>query len=162
MQKVATWNYCYTQRQLLLHTTAASVKIVGTLNCLLTLPMLVKKIWWVNCDKQHWEDEGTGQKWKKKHYSLEVSQLFLSETEAMISILNVLLQHYAVKNIFVITLFYVTVDQMNRSGTKKGNIIFHSVQTQNIYFYLKNGLFSCRIKVILCPPWLLINSSFHL
>ena len=31
--------------ELLLHTTAASVKIVGTLNCLLTLPMLVKEIW---------------------------------------------------------------------------------------------------------------------
>ena len=49
---------------------------------------------------------------EKKHCSLEVSQLFLSETEAMINILNALLQHYAVKNIFVITLFYVTVDQM--------------------------------------------------
>ena len=26
--------------------------------------MLVCKVWWVNCDKQHWEDEETGQKWK--------------------------------------------------------------------------------------------------
>ena len=41
-----------------------SVKIVGTLCCLLALPMLVCKVWWVNCDKQHWEDEETGQKWK--------------------------------------------------------------------------------------------------
>ena len=41
-----------------------SVKIVGTLCRLRALPMLVVKIWWVNCDKQHWEDEETGQKWK--------------------------------------------------------------------------------------------------
>ena len=39
-----------------------SVKIVGTLNCLLTLPMLVCNIWWVNRDEQHWEDKETGQK----------------------------------------------------------------------------------------------------
>ena len=28
--------------------------------------MLVYKIWWVNCDKQHRQDEETGQKWKKR------------------------------------------------------------------------------------------------
>ena len=39
---------------------------------------------------------------KKKHCSLEVSQLFLSEAEAMINILNDLLQHYAAKNIIAI------------------------------------------------------------
>ena len=39
-----------------------SVKIVGTLNCLLTLPMLVCNMWWVNRDEQHWEDKETGQK----------------------------------------------------------------------------------------------------
>ena len=38
------------------------VKIAGTLNCLLNLPVLVCNIWWVNCDEQHWEDEETGQK----------------------------------------------------------------------------------------------------
>ena len=41
--------------------------------------MLVCKIWWVNCDKQYWEDEETGQK-QKKHRWVEVSQLFLSDT----------------------------------------------------------------------------------
>ena len=39
-----------------------SVKIVGTLCCLLALPMLVCKIWWVYCDNQHWKDEEMGQK----------------------------------------------------------------------------------------------------
>ena len=42
--------------------TTVSVKIVGALCCLLALPMLVCKIWWVNCDNQHWEDQETGQK----------------------------------------------------------------------------------------------------
>ena len=58
----------------------ASIKytlLVGTLNCLLTLPMLVKKIWWVNCDKQHWEDEGTGQKWKKTLFAGSVPTIFV-------------------------------------------------------------------------------------
>ena len=51
-----------------------SVKIVGTLYCLLALPMLVCKIWWVNCDKQHWEGKEAGQKktnnagWKCPNY----------------------------------------------------------------------------------------------
>ena len=26
--------------------------------------MLVCKIWWVNCDKQHWKEEETGKNWK--------------------------------------------------------------------------------------------------
>ena len=42
--------------------STVSVKIVGTLCCLLTLPMLVCKIWSLDCDKQHWEDEETGPK----------------------------------------------------------------------------------------------------
>ena len=55
---------------------------------------------------------------KKKQCSLELSHLFLSETEAMINILNALLQHHAakdlivIKKLFYITLFYITVDQM--------------------------------------------------
>ena len=44
------------------YDTTVSVKIVGALCCLLALPMLVCKIWRVNRDKQHWEDEETGQK----------------------------------------------------------------------------------------------------
>ena len=28
-------------------------------------PMLVCKMWWVNCDNQHWQNEKTGQKLKK-------------------------------------------------------------------------------------------------
>ena len=60
-----------------------SVEIVGTICCLLALPMLVCKIWWVNCDKQHWEDEETGQKPKKQRW-VEVSQLFLSETVGLV------------------------------------------------------------------------------
>ena len=43
---------------------SVSVKIGGTLCCLLVLPMLVCKIWWVNCDNQHWEVEEMGQNWK--------------------------------------------------------------------------------------------------
>ena len=43
-------------------------KIVGTLYCLLALPMLVDKIWWVNCNKQHWEGEKIG-KIEKTVYS---------------------------------------------------------------------------------------------
>ena len=36
-----------------------------TLPSSLALPMLVcTGIWWVNCGKQHWEDEETGQEWK--------------------------------------------------------------------------------------------------
>ena len=41
--------------------------------------MLVYKIWWVNCDKQHWEEEETGKK-EKKQRLVEVSQQFWSET----------------------------------------------------------------------------------
>ena len=39
-----------------------SLKNVGTLCCLLAIPMFVCKIWRVNCDKQHWEDEETDHK----------------------------------------------------------------------------------------------------
>ena len=36
-----------------------------TLPSSLALPMMVcTGIWWGNCDKQHWEDEETGQEWK--------------------------------------------------------------------------------------------------
>ena len=59
--------------------TTISVKIVGTLNCLLTLPMLVYKISLVDSDEQHWEDEETARRMKKQR-AMEVSQLFLSET----------------------------------------------------------------------------------
>ena len=61
-----------------------SVKIVGILFCLLALPMLVCKIWWGNCDKQHWEDEETGKKVKKQCWE-EVHQLLLSKTVAFSS-----------------------------------------------------------------------------
>ena len=40
--------------------------------------MLVYKIWWVNCDERHWEEEETGK--EKKQRSVEVSQLLLSES----------------------------------------------------------------------------------
>ena len=46
---------------------------------LLALPMLVYKIWRVNCDKQNWKDEKMGQKLKKQRW-VEVFQLFLPET----------------------------------------------------------------------------------
>ena len=57
---VQDWTLC----TLTVHNVQSlvSVKIVGTLNCLLTLPMLVCNIWWVNCDEQHGEDKETGQK----------------------------------------------------------------------------------------------------
>ena len=42
-------------------------KIVGKLYCLLALPMLVDKIWWVNCNKQHWEGEKIGKIKKEKN-----------------------------------------------------------------------------------------------
>ena len=40
-------------------------KLLGHFTVLFTLPMLVCKIWWVNCDKQHWEDEETLARSKK-------------------------------------------------------------------------------------------------
>ena len=43
-----------------------AVDVVGALYSHFALPMLLCKIWWVNCDKEHWEDEEKGQKWKKK------------------------------------------------------------------------------------------------
>lgn len=45
--------------------TRASVSVktsVGTLCCRLALPILVHKIWRVDCDKHYSEDEETGQK----------------------------------------------------------------------------------------------------
>ena len=46
----------------ILLVATVSVEIVGTLCCLLALPLLVCKIWWVNCNKQYWEYKETGQK----------------------------------------------------------------------------------------------------
>ena len=40
--------------------------------------MLVCKIWSVNCDKKHWEDQENGPEVKKT--ALGVCELFLSET----------------------------------------------------------------------------------
>ena len=54
---------------------------------LLALLMLVYKIWRVNCDKQDWKDEEMGQKLKKQR-RVEVSQLFLPETVALVTIQN--------------------------------------------------------------------------
>ena len=74
-----TWDKCNLAAQILKNKqatpfgTTVSVKIVGTLCCLLALPLLVCKIWWVTCDKQHWKDEETGQKQKNR---VKVSQLF--------------------------------------------------------------------------------------
>ena len=51
------------------------------------LPMLVYRIWRVNCDKQDWKDEEMGQKLKKQR-RVEVSQLFLPETVALVTIQN--------------------------------------------------------------------------
>ena len=50
---------------------------------------------------------------------------------------------------------------INRSATDtwKGNV---SLCPDTNSFYLNNGLLSCRIKVMLCPLRLFINSSFHL
>ena len=44
--------------------TTVSVKIVGTLLCLLVPSMLVYKIWWPNRDKQLWEGQGEHEKEK--------------------------------------------------------------------------------------------------
>ena len=49
--------------------------------------MLVCKILWVKFDKQHWEGEETDKK-EKNQRSVEVSQLFLSETVASRSVLK--------------------------------------------------------------------------
>ena len=54
---------------------------------LLALPMLVYKIWRVNCDKQNWKDEKMGQKLKKQRW-VEVFQLFLAKTVALVTIQN--------------------------------------------------------------------------
>ena len=56
--------------------------ILSSVAISIALPMLVCKIWWLNkCDKKHLEDEETERKQKKQLW-VEVSQLFLSETEA--------------------------------------------------------------------------------
>ena len=47
-------------------TTTVSVKIVGTLLCLLVPSMLVYKVWWLNRDKQLWESQGLGEHEKEK------------------------------------------------------------------------------------------------
>ena len=57
-----------------------SVKIFGTLYCLLALLMVVHKIWWVNCDKPYWEGEETGQEEKKTAFDGSVSTI-LSRTD---------------------------------------------------------------------------------
>ena len=80
-----TWDKCNLEAQILKNEkalpfgTTVSVEIVGTLCCFLALPLLVCKIWWVYCNKQHWDDDETGQKQKCR---VEVSQLFLSEIVA--------------------------------------------------------------------------------
>ena len=51
------------------------------------LPMLVYRIWRVNCDKQDWKDEKMGQKLKKQRW-VEVFQLFLPEAVALVTIQN--------------------------------------------------------------------------
>ena len=51
------------------------------------LPMLVYRIWRINCDKQDWKDEEMGQKLKKQR-RVEVSQLFQPETVALVTIQN--------------------------------------------------------------------------
>ena len=56
-----------------LHQATVSVKIVGTLLCLLLPPMLVYMIWWLNRNKQHWEGKGKHKKGKKKQCLLSVS-----------------------------------------------------------------------------------------
>ena len=38
--------------------------------------MLLWKIWWVNCDKQHWEDEETGEKQKKNRVGWKCPNYF--------------------------------------------------------------------------------------
>lgn len=43
--------------------TRATVSVktsVGTLYCRLALPIVVHKVWRVDCEKHHWEDEETG------------------------------------------------------------------------------------------------------
>ena len=53
--------YSVTRQKWLWGRHTVSSRIVGTLCCLLALPMLV----WFNCDKQHWKDEETGQNWNR-------------------------------------------------------------------------------------------------
>ena len=50
-------------------TTTVSVKIVGTLLCLLVPSMLVYKVWWLNRDKQLWEGQGEHEKEKNSVWS---------------------------------------------------------------------------------------------
>ena len=56
--------------------------ILSSVTISIALPMLVCKIWWVNkCDKKTFGERGDGTEAKKQRW-VEVSQLFLSETEA--------------------------------------------------------------------------------
>ena len=107
---------------------------------------------------------------KKKHCSVEVSQLFLSETILkvcstywMVYMCTLGLwseEHYCHERQYLRE-YSFTYQSINRSATDtwKGNI---SLCPDTNSFYLNNGLLSCRIKIMLCPLGLFINSSFHL
>ena len=65
------------------HQATVSVKIVGTLLCLLVPSMLVYTIWWLNRNRQHWEGKGKHKKGKKKTVfasSVPTKAVFLSGT----------------------------------------------------------------------------------
>ena len=59
-------------------SATVSVKIVGTLFCLLVPSMLVYKVWWLNRDKQLWEGQGGYEK-EKTAFALSVLTIFVRD-----------------------------------------------------------------------------------
>ena len=84
------------------------LKIVGKLYCLLALPMLVDKIWWVNCNKQHWEGEKIGKikkeknriQWKYPNYFCLRLEIFLS-----VSLAHYMYRYYWQNNVIHLLTF---------------------------------------------------------
>ena len=68
-------------RTLLLSTV--SVKIVGTLLCLLVPSMLVYKVWWLNRNKQLWEGQGEHEEKKTTAFGQSVPTIFVWDCRLM-------------------------------------------------------------------------------
>ena len=62
--KKVSFTACHSGRAFRQAVATVSVKIVGTLLCLLVPSVLVYKVWWLNRDKQLWEGQGEHEKEK--------------------------------------------------------------------------------------------------
>ena len=70
--------------------STVSVKIVGTLVCLLFPSLLVYKVWWLNHDKQLWEGQGEHRR-KKTGFGPSVSTIFVWDCSFLWRIVTIFL-----------------------------------------------------------------------